>query len=165
MEQGDDFIREMGLTLQKEALPCREGWEVHDLDMLGVTQVYGQEELRHMDGERALSEYLFNSLDPALRRALVMQTLTAAVKVVTGEVSVDVILPGVNRQLATQREAVALAALDRQLTDTPEASFALVWGAGHLPSFTDALSERGYKQDDEQWITAIDAQFEQTPPA
>jgi len=32
----------------------------------------------------------------------------------------------------------------------------VVWGAGHLVSYDQALTERGFKSDGEQWITAID---------
>jgi hypothetical protein len=79
--------------------------------------------------------------------------------------SIEELLAAAEREMAAAREAIVLAALDKQLGATPGASFALAWGTGHLPSYADALTARGYKEEAEHWITAINTRTEQTPEA
>lgn len=70
-------------------------------------------------------------------------------RVVTGEINRESAFPGVERQLATLRETIALAAVDVQLATEPAADIALVWGAAHLPAFSRALAQRGYEEESE----------------
>ncbi|WP_326853180.1 hypothetical protein [Actinocrinis sp.] len=165
LADGQQQAKDIGLTLQKEALPVRDGWEVHDLDMLAVAAAYGEDELRRMDGELKQAQYMFNNFTPDLQRALLFQAVSTELDVATGVASAELLFPGINLQVATQREQAALTALDTRLSYTPDAHVALLWGAGHVPAFTKALAERGYKRDDEQWITAIHAEFTTPAPA
>lgn len=165
LDFGTKYAADAGLVLQKHELPQREGWQNHDLTTLQAAEIYGDEELRRQDDQRQQTEYFLSNMTADLRSAMMLQTLAASVKFITGEASIEEVLPKAEREMAAAREAIVLTALDQQLTDTPGHSFALVWGAGHLPSYADALTERGYKEEGEHWITAIDTRAGQPPEA
>lgn len=163
LDEDRQFMKTLGLVLQIEALPVRDGWETHGLDMLAVAEIYGKKELQRLDQQRAQSHDMIAALNPDQQRALIAHTVNAHLKVVTGETPIEQLLPPIQREIATRREAVVLLALGRQLAQTPDAHIALVWGAGHLPAYTQALTERGYHQHHEEWITAIPAPHTPAP--
>lgn len=146
----------VGLALQKDALVMREDWQNHDLSRIGAAEFYGEQVIRQQQKSDTEADLLLANFTPAVLRALLLQTLAASGKVVTGEVDRDSVLPGVERQLAMLRETIALAAVDVRRAVEPHAHVVLVWGAAHLPGFSRGLAARGYKEDGERWLTAID---------
>jgi hypothetical protein len=147
---------DVGLVLQRDVLPCREGWQVHDVTTLGAARIYGNGEMHRQHAENKQEDVIGSTFTLSLRRAIVLQSLAACVNLITGDTSLDAVFPGAELKLAGVREGIVLAALDKQLAATPDASIALVWGAAHLPSYAKQLAKRGFKQDDERWVTAID---------
>lgn len=146
----------LGLAAQRDALPARDGWQVHDVTVLQAVKVYGIESLRSQHQDTQREGLLLGHLDPALTRAMTMHSLALAMKAATDTAIRDILFPEHEARLARVREGKVLAALDRQLAAEPDAHIAVLWGAAHLISYDQALTERGYKSEDEQWLTAID---------
>lgn len=146
----------LGLAAQRDALPARDGWQVHDVTVLEAVQVYGIESLRSQHQDTQREGLLLGHLDPALTRAMTMHSLALAMKAAADAAIRDIVFPEHEARLARVREGKVLAALDRQLAAEPDAHIAVLWGAAHLISYDQALTERGYKCEDEQWLTAID---------
>ncbi|MBS2964950.1 hypothetical protein KGA66_17975 [Actinocrinis puniceicyclus] len=146
----------LGLVAQRDALPARDGWQVHDVTVLEAVQIYGVEALRNQHQDTQREGLLLDHFDPALTRAMTMQSLALVMKAATDTAIRDILFPEHEATLARVREGKVVAALDRQLAAEPDAHIVVVWGAGHLVSYDEALTERGYKSDDEQWLTAID---------
>lgn len=146
----------LGLATQRDALPARDDWHMHDVTVLEAVKVYGVESLRRQHQDNQRGNLLLGHFDPALIRAMTMQSLTVVMKAATDAAIRDILFPEQEATLAQVREGKVLAALDEQLATEPDAHVVIVWGAGHLVSFDQALTERGYKTDDEQWLIAID---------
>jgi hypothetical protein len=155
-ERMDARLVSVGMSLQREALVMREAWQNHDVSRIAAAHFYGGQVLYQQRQTDKEQEFMISHLSPTVLRSLMLQSLAAASKVVTGEVDIESIFPGVERQVATWRETVALAAVDVRRALEPEAHIVLLWGAGHLPGFTRALTTRGFKEDGQRWINAID---------
>lgn len=153
-----DRMSSIGLALQRDEFVLRESWENHDISLLGAARFYGPEVLRQQrEAEKQAAGLVYDGLTKPVLRAFLLQSLAACVKVAIGAADFEIIFPHVERQLATLRETIALCAVDAHLAAAPGADLALVWGAAHLPHFTESLALRGFKEDGETtWITAID---------
>lgn len=146
----------VGLALQKDELALRETWENHDISLLGAARFYGPSVLRQQQDAEKQGEVMLGGLTPPILRVMLLQLLAAFTKAATGAMDRESAFPGAERQLATLRETIALAAVDVRLATEPGADIALVWGAAHLPGFSEGLALRGYKEESETWMTAID---------
>jgi hypothetical protein len=103
-----------------------------------------------------LNSFANKHMDPIERDRGLVRSYAMNLAVVTGAVGISVVLDPGSQRFAELRERIVLKALDEQRTQTPDADFVLVWGAGHLIGIGQGLTERGYKQETETWHTAID---------
>ncbi len=133
-----------------------DNWHAHDITSLQVLEFIG------LAGARAWIES--HRATRQLRRSG-PDVVRATLRGVFDDGTVPKIRAGLHRsewgedgmvKLALYREAVAMSAVDLHLARNPGSDLALFWGVGHMPGFRTAFAERGYKDEDEQWISVID---------
>lgn len=147
----------LGLAAQRDELPVQAGWRVCDVTVLEAVKVYGAEALRRQHREAQQESVVLRGFDPALTRAVLIQSLAMAVAAAGDGTIRDAVLPEREGVLARIREGRVLSALDEQLAVQPDAHVVIVWGAAHLSGFDRGLRERGFTLKDEQHLPAIDA--------
>ncbi len=70
-------------------------------------------------------------------------------------------MDGLMELILHERNRVALEILDDELASDPERTFALFYGAAHMPGLAEGLLERGYLPSGEPtWLAAIDIDLE-----
>ncbi|MDG2030364.1 MAG: hypothetical protein P8J45_05105 [Phycisphaerales bacterium] len=77
-------------------------------------------------------------------------------------------MDGLMELILHERNRVALEILDEELVSDPKRTFALFYGAAHMPGLAEGLLERGYQPAGEPvWLAAIDIDLEasQVDPA
>lgn len=145
----------LGLVAKRAVWISHPDWEIHDITMLDSVVFLGADEVRRRaKASRRLSRIL-RLLPRSLRRSMSIALVKAPADALRRGESRDKFVHGRELELHRHRESVAMAAVDRHLANHPGGDIALLWGALHLPGFRDAFGERGYKDDGEQWITAI----------
>jgi hypothetical protein len=146
----------LGVASQRDALAPREGWQIHDVTTLEAARIYGPQALRRIEQETGQGALLLRNFAPDLVRATLLGALSTVLKLAADRHTRDTLMPEHELALASVREGKVLAAFDQQRAHDPAIHVVWLWGAGHMLALDDALSERGYKSEDEQWLTAID---------
>jgi len=100
---------QLGLVAQRDALPARDGWQVHDVTVLEAVRVYGVESLRGQHQGTQCEGLLLGHFDPALTRAMTMQSLALVMKAATDAAIRDILFPEEEAKLARVREGKVLA--------------------------------------------------------
>jgi hypothetical protein len=147
----------LGVANQRDALPRREGWQIHDVTTLEAARIYGAEALHRIEQETQQVALVLGNFAPDMVRATLLNALTVTLKMATDAHTYDTLMPEHERNLSSIREQRVLSAFDQQRAAEPALHLVWLWGAGHMLALDNALTERGYKTEDEQWLTAIDA--------
>lgn len=158
MEAVAGMLDGFGLVQQAQGMTFRRAWENHDttelqaarllnsvaLNGLRVTTNMVATMLPHLEAQDQ-TRIIFNYLKRAGEEA---QPESQAARLVTTDKDTSVV---------AHRLAIALEAVDQQLTSQPETDLVLLWGAGYLGHFSDSLTDRGFAKVDEQRLTAVQA--------
>ena len=144
-----------GLVASRDVRFAHQDWEYHDISKLDAVVLLGPDGVRRSAKRARRAKRILRLLPKSLTATLMLKPHAAVEQLLRSGESREKLVTGKDLEMAVHREAVVMAAVDEQLARDPGSDFVLPWGALHIPAFRAAFAERGYKDHDEQWMTAI----------
>lgn len=154
-DQRAPSVNAFGLVASRDIWSPHDGWERHDITMLDSLTFMGPQHAREKAKRARTTRQVVRLLPKLIRRRFLLMGLKVPMDKLRAGMDRATFLPGRDLDLCEHREALAIQAVDEYLNSHPGGGIALLWGAVHLPGFRALFVERGYKDESEEWITAI----------